>query len=152
MKTNVISSTLLLFNRTTHMKNSFVLILLLSLSTATIRLQAQTQLEVNMESAKAEKEADVELNKVYKQILTDYAEDTLFIKNLKASQRIWINFRDVEVKMKYPEREEGYYGSMYPMCVSDYRVGLIRQRTAKLKEWLQPMEDGDGCEGSVNPR
>ncbi|MFM1744087.1 MAG: hypothetical protein RLZZ630_24 [Bacteroidota bacterium] len=152
MKTKVISSILLLLNRITHMKNSFVLILFLSLSTLTIGLQAQTQYEMNQQAANDEKAADAELNRVYKQILTDYAEDTLFIKNLKASQRIWINFRDAEVKMKFPEREEGYYGSMHPMCISDYRAGLIRQRTAKLKEWLQPVEDGDGCEGSVNPR
>lgn len=134
------------------MKVRLVFIILLVLSTASIRVHAQTQLEMNQEAAKAEKQADAELNMVYKQILTDYAEDTLFIKNLKASQCIWITFRDTEVKMKYPEREEGYYGSMHPMCVSDYRTALIQDRISRLKGWLEPVQEGDGCEGSVNPR
>lgn len=93
--------------------------------------------------------ADKELNIVYQRILNEYQTDTLFIENLKASQRIWVTFRDAELKVKYPESEPGYYGSIYPVCVSNYLEGLTRERIKTLKIWLEGIEEGDVCAGSV---
>ncbi|MBD0295630.1 MAG: DUF1311 domain-containing protein, partial [Flavisolibacter sp.] len=72
--------------------------------------------------------ADQELNAVYQKIILKYKDDLAFIASLKAVQRLWIQFRDAELKMKYPRREQGYYGSVYPMCYSDYKEKLTRQR------------------------
>lgn len=108
----------------------------------------QTQLEMNTDAANEYKKADAELNSVYKQILKKYASDTAFIKNLKAAQRLWIQFRDAEMKMKYPaDRSE--YGSVFPMCYSLYMTELTNTRTATLKIWLEGIEEGDVCSGSV---
>ena len=96
--------------------------------------------------------ADKELNKVYQRILNEYQTDTLFIENLKASQRIWVKFRDAELKVKYPESEPGYYGSVYPMCVSIYLEKLTRERIRTLKIWLEGIEEGDVCSGSVRSK
>lgn len=126
----------------------FTLITFLSL---TISNQAfgQTQLEMNQEEQSKYVKADKELNLVYNKILKEYKSDTEFIKNFKNAQRIWIQFRDAEMKSKYPDREEGYYGSIHPMCWSIYLAELTEERTKKLKTWLTGMEEGDVCSGSI---
>jgi len=110
----------------------------------------QTQSEMNIESGNSYGKADKELNDIYKKILFEYRSDTVFITNLKVSQRVWIAFRDAELNMKFPEREPGWYGSMHPMCVSGYLEKLTRARIKTLKEWLNSVEDGEGCGGSIN--
>ena len=110
---------------------------------------AQTQLEMNQQANDSYKKVNKELNEIYKQILTEYKTDTVFIKNLKSSQRIWITFRDAELKVKYPERETEYYGSIHPVCVANYLEKLTRERINTLKVWITGIEEGDCCSGSV---
>jgi uncharacterized protein YecT (DUF1311 family) len=71
------------------------------------------------------------------------------VASLKEAQRIWIQFRDAELQMKYPQREQGYYGTVYLMCYSGYREELTRQRIMTLQQWLQGVEEGEVCAGSV---
>ena len=80
--------------------------------------------------------ADQELNQVYHAVLNEYKSDTAFIKSLKASQKVWVQFRDAEMKIMYPDREPGYYGSIHPMCWSMYKTELTKERTKKLRRWL----------------
>ncbi len=116
-------------------------------------LIAQTQSEMNESVMKDYKVADKELNSVYNQILIDYKNDVNFITKLKASQLQWIKFRDTEVEMKYPEPDkQASYGTMFPICKYSYLVTLTEERTNKLKEWLTPSADGEGCSGSVKNR
>jgi len=110
---------------------------------------SQTQFEMNQQAHAAYQKADKELNTVYRKILLLYKADTVFIANLKESQRLWIKFRDAEVKMKYPAREAGFYGSVHPLCWSNYLEQLTYQRTEKLREWLKGDEEGDVCAGSA---
>ena len=111
---------------------------------------SQTQQEMNITAKQAYIEADKTLNIVYQNILTEYKTDTAFIEKLKISQRLWIQFRDAELDMKFPKENKGYnYGSVYPMCVSYYLKSLTEQRTQTLKEWLTGIEEGDVCKGSV---
>lgn len=80
----------------------------------------------------------------------EYASDEAFIDKLKKSQRIWIQFRDSELEMRYPETEKRiYYGSMYPMCESAYLTKLTQERIVTLEQWLQPFPEGEGCRGSI---
>jgi uncharacterized protein YecT (DUF1311 family) len=72
----------------------------------------QTQSELNEAQFKLYEKADKELNTTYQKILRAYKDDTAFIMNLKSAQNLWIQFRDAEMKMKYPDREPGYYGSI----------------------------------------
>lgn len=113
---------------------------------------AQTQLEMNEAEYNKYLKADKELNKVYKEILSEYKEDTVFIASLKKSQRIWIQFRDAEMEMMYPEREPGYYGSIHPMCWSIYLTQLTNERIQKLKLWLLGEEPGNSCSPSIKLR
>ena len=113
---------------------------------------AQTQVELNEQEHKRYLKTDSELNSIYQHILKEYASDTAFVKNLKVSQKLWIQFRDAEMKMKYPDREPGYYGSVQPMCWSIYLTQLTEDRIKTLKQWLDGIEEGDVCAGSTKTK
>jgi len=107
-------------------------------------------LEINKDANFEYKNAKLELNKVYQKILTEYKSDSIFIDRLKKSQEIWILFRDAELEMKFPaENKQLEYGSAYSMCVSNYLKKLTEQRTEKLKNWLNGIEEGNICNGSI---
>jgi len=112
----------------------------------------QTQFQMNQDAHNGYLKADKELNVVYSKILNEYKADTAFIKNFKASQRIWIQFRDAEMKAKYPDRESGYYGSIQPTCWSSYLTELTKERIKKITIWLVGIEEGDACSGSVKSK
>lgn len=127
-------------------------ILLFVLCFVSMSAFSQTQAQINADAQEAYKKADKELNEVYKKILTDYQSDTLFIKNFKKSQRIWVSFRDAELKVKYPETEPGFYGSSFSMCVANYLETLTLDRIKTLKKWLEGSEEGDVCSGSIKTK
>ena len=112
----------------------------------------QTQGEMNQDSYKEYQKSEKEINLVYQKILKEYKDDTAFINNLKIAQRLWIKFRDAEVKAMYPDREEGYYGSIHSMCLSGYMKELTDDRIKKLKIWSTGIEEGDACSGSVKTK
>jgi uncharacterized protein YecT (DUF1311 family) len=100
-------------------------------------INAQTQQDLNQDAQKKYKLAEDEINMVYKEIIQKYKTDSLFVKNLRVSQRIWIQFRDAEIKMKYPSNDPYVeYGSIYPVCYYSYMEILTRERIQKLTEWL----------------
>jgi len=112
-------------------------------------LSAQTQKEMNQDAASEFKAADNELNSIYQKILEDYADDKTFIASLKEAQRCWIVFRDAQLKMKYPDRDPGFYGSIQPVCEMTYLTELTRDRIKTLNIWIEGVEEGDGCAGTV---
>ncbi len=126
--------------------------LLISALYAAGSCHAQTQSEMNEQTGTAFQAADRQLNSVYQRILTDYADDEVFLVSLKEAQRCWIAFRDAQLKMKYPDRDPGYYGSIQPVCEATYLTELTRQRTAALEVWLAGAEEGDVCAGTVKTR
>jgi len=109
----------------------------------------QTQATMNKNAKESYNKIDKELNEVYKTILSEYKFNANFIKHLKASQRIWITFRDAELKVKYPESEPGNYGSVNPMCISIFLEKLTNERIKTLKVWIDGIEEGDVCSGSI---
>jgi uncharacterized protein YecT (DUF1311 family) len=113
---------------------------------------SQTQAQMNSDANATFQKADKELNVVYQKILKEYKDDPVFIKSMITAQKLWVQLRDADVKMMYPDREAGYYGSMLPLCVSEYKAKLTKERTAKLKLWLTGVEEGDGCASSVKTK
>ncbi len=109
----------------------------------------QSQVDLNQQASADYKKSEKEINLVYQSILKEYSSDTEFIKNLKTAQRLWIQFRDAQVKAKYPDRTQGYYGSVHPMCVSIYLTQLTNDRIKTLTVWLTGIEEGEVCSGSV---
>lgn len=110
---------------------------------------AQTQSEMNVEAYNSYMVADKELNKMYDKIRIAYKNDTLFLANLKVAQRAWIQFRDADINARYPNGNKDYYGSVFPMCQSLYLQSLTEKRISELKLWLDGLEEGDVCSGSV---
>jgi uncharacterized protein YecT (DUF1311 family) len=110
---------------------------------------AQTQGEMNQDAASEFKAVDEELNTIYQKILEDYADDDVFLANLKEAQRCWITFRDAQLKMKYPDREPGYYGSIQPVCEMSYLTELTQDRIKTLNVWIEGVEEGNLCGGTV---
>lgn len=123
-----------------------LLLILISFSEA----KAQTQLEINEEACKEYNSKDKELNKVYQQILTMYKTDTVFINKLKVAQRAWITFRDAHLEALYPAaNKQVEYGSFYPSCSCNELAAITQQRIKELKRWLDGVEEGDPCSGSI---
>lgn len=97
--------------------------------------------------------ADHQLNKVWKAVLVKYKDQPVFLEKLKASQKLWLQFRDAEVAVHFPvgkgEDPSAQYGSAYPMCVSQLQTDLTQQRTQQLRVWLNGAQEGDVCAGSI---
>ena len=127
------------------MKTKLLTLIFIVLQLGTV---CQTQMDLNNNASKEAQNADQQLTDVYNKILQEYRTDTLFIKNLKSAQNIWVNFREAEMNMKFPDYQN-YYGSILPMCKSEYYTQLTNERVNTLKVWLNGIEEGDGCAGSV---
>ncbi len=115
-------------------------------------LFAQTQIEMNNDAFNSYKKVDNELGVVYQLILKKYAKNTKFINALRASERLWIKFRDAEVKMMYPSDDTRFsYGSMYPLLYHGYLEELTRTRIKQLKLWAYPkQQDTQGSIGDYS--
>lgn len=110
---------------------------------------AETQLDLNKCGEQDFKTADAELNRVYREILSRYENDSVFLEKLRTSQRHWIKQRDADLALKYPHADEPrYYGSIFPMCYAAFKADLTMRRVVFLKQWLLGVEEGDGCSGS----
>lgn len=112
---------------------------------------SQSQMELNLKASENLKASDIELNQVYSKVLKKYKSDSIFISALKKTQRLWITFRDAELEMKFPaENKQMYYGSIYPMCVSEFLKEMTDTRTEKLRSYLIGQEEGDACQGAIH--
>lgn len=70
---------------------------------------------------------------LYRRLLSIYTNNPSFVEKLKRSQSTWLLFTQAQLAMKFPHSgEEGYYGSMYPMCVGEYLAYLYSQRIQSL--------------------
>jgi uncharacterized protein YecT (DUF1311 family) len=112
----------------------------------------QSQAEMNMEAKRKYELADKKLNSTYQRLLREYSKDLNFVQNLKKSQRIWIQFRDSELAMMYPEKETSYYGSVFPLCWYSYMEELTKERIVKLSTWLTGVSEGEVCSGSIKTK
>lgn len=130
------------------MKSTITLLAIAALAAAQFA-QAQTQSEMNAETAGEFRAADNQLNSIYRKILAEYAHDGVFLASLKEAQRCWIAFRDAQLKMKYPDREPGYYGSILPSCQAMYLTELTNDRIKALQVWIDGVEEGQVCAGTV---
>jgi uncharacterized protein YecT (DUF1311 family) len=110
---------------------------------------SQIQVDSNNDAEDSFKKADNELNRVYQTILHEYKDDTLFMKNLKSVQRLWIQFRNAEVRMKYPDTINGRYSTPYLMCTFSYKEKITRERINALKVWLEGIKGYSECAGTL---
>ena len=93
--------------------------------------------------------ADAELNRVYKQVRQRHASDKTFLRRLQSAQQAWLRYRDAELLARYPEPPRSY-GSGFPVCRAALLAELTRERTTRLKRWLEPVDETDTCAGSLS--
>jgi uncharacterized protein YecT (DUF1311 family) len=108
---------------------------------------AKTQSELNDCTGQDATQAERELNKNYQSILRKYAEQPIFVERMRIAQRAWLKFRDAQLEMRFPPSDLS--GSAEPMCYALYKAELTQGRTQQLKPWLQGIEEGDVCAGSI---
>lgn len=115
--------------------------------------RAQTQADMNAEACGAYRKADEEMNGVYAQVLREYKADAKFLRKLRAAQRAWLAYREAHLAARFPEESgRAAYGSVFPMCFCGVQEELTRARTAALRKWVDGLEEGDVCAGSVKIR
>ncbi len=110
---------------------------------------SQTQSQMNSEAKSKFELVDKQLNSVYQKILNEYKDDVKFTESLRVSQRLWIQFRDAEMLVKFPEKDASYYGSVFSMCWYSYKEELTSERIKRLRLWLIGTDEGDLCSGSI---
>jgi uncharacterized protein YecT (DUF1311 family) len=92
----------------------------------------------------AQSPVDKELNEVYHQVLIAYKENNYFVKQLRVVERKWIEYRDEQLKLAYPEDDEGHL-TVRNLCMGMYYESLTRERISSLKELLLDREEGEVC-------
>jgi uncharacterized protein YecT (DUF1311 family) len=109
---------------------------------------AMAQSEMNRCADLDARQADADLNRVYRELLSKLKSDDNATKKLRAAQRAWLAFRDAHLQELYPAKDkQGEYGSMYPMCYAQVATKMTKERTAQLRRML---DDKDPCDVSVN--
>ncbi|RUR17741.1 DUF1311 domain-containing protein [Legionella sp. km535] len=126
-----------------------LLIVFLMLAAMTVA-RADTQFDLNKEACEALKKADNELNQVYQQVLVKYKSDKVFIDRFVSAQRKWIEFKDAYVDSMYVPEYQDTYGSVLPMCHCYFIEKITEDRTKQLKVWIDGIDEGDVCTGSVS--
>lgn len=112
-----------------------------------------TQAEMNACAGTDFQTADKELNRTYQAVLKKYADDQAFVRKLRASQQAWLKFREAELDAIFPHAAEAnYYGSIYPQCRAGKLTKMVTERTRELREWLDGVEEGETCAGSVKTK
>ena len=114
----------------------------------TLSTYCQTQTGLNNKSKGTYEKSDKELNQVYQKIIQIYKSDTIFLKTMQEAQRQWVKFRDAQLKMKYPPYPNSNE-SVLSMCRYYYLEELTKDRIKDLKEWIDGVEEGDVCSGSI---
>ena len=111
---------------------------------------SQTQRALGQDACGKSHEADVLLNKTYNHVLAEYSKDATFIRKLKIAQRAWIAYRDAQIEALYPEPDKRFaYGSAFEMCRCTALAALTTRRSDELKKWIDGIEEGDVCSGSI---
>lgn len=127
--------------------NKFCFTLLL---TCYLSSYGQTQSEINKDSQVQYHEIKSEMDKAYQDILFVYKDDSKFVENFKKAQNIWILHRDTELELIFPKKDKKLeYGSIYSDCISEALIELTKERIEKLKIWLQGVDEGNVCSGSI---
>lgn len=114
---------------------------------------AITQQELNKESCNKFKKIDSELSVNYKKILVLYQSDQKFIDKFKLAQKQWLAYRDAHLDSIYPDEDSHVaYGSINPMCRCMILEELTKDRIKQINVWLDGIEEGDACAGSIKIR
>ena len=89
------------------------------------------------------------LDSVMTIIETDYHTDQEFLIKLKSSQIKWSESVLADLDMRFPISDKTEYGSVYPTCYKFEIDKAIATRIEFLNEWIEGVQEGNVCAGSV---
>lgn len=111
--------------------------------------RAQSMVEITEKARLQFERADKNLNIAYNDLKVEYKNYPNFIEKLKIAQRLWIKYRNALIEMQFPSNEPRLdYGSMYTLCVLNFKTELTRKRTYELLNYMNS-DEGYDCGGPV---
>lgn len=87
------------------------------------------------------KKSDKKLNEVYQNLISENKQDNVFIQNLRVSQRAWLQFRNAQLTLTYPEHASIQNMDSLSGNELTYLAHLTEERTKVLLELLKPSTD-----------
>jgi uncharacterized protein YecT (DUF1311 family) len=100
--------------------------------------KAQGQLELDRCADEDSKRADAELNQTYQKLLETVKSNTKANSAIRASERLWIQYRDSYIKAMYPEDDkQAAYGSFFPMEAHLLEASLTREHVNAMNELIK---------------
>jgi uncharacterized protein YecT (DUF1311 family) len=97
---------------------------------------SQIEPKINQDVSKTYKEADKKLNEVYQRVLKTHKSSEPYKKNLRNAQRLWIEFRDAQFEMNFPESKGRYDRNKLTEAQAGYLTRLTEERTKTLRAIL----------------
>jgi len=98
---------------------------------------AQSQLEMNGDAAKKAGAADKKLNATYQKVIKKNSQNGGFVAKLRTAEKAWIGYRDAYLRSIFPAQNAPMeYGSVYPMCYSEWLETTTSDRTKQLEGFL----------------
>ncbi len=111
---------------------------------------SQVQKEMNDGTQLEFVRANGKLEVLYQEIKQQYSKDKDFIEALEHSASLFRQFRDAEVKLHYPAKDQKQeYGSINSYCINLLLTQLTLQRIKELNVWLVGIQEGEACRGSI---
>lgn len=112
-----------------------------------------SQVEENESAAQELKAVEEKLAAVLQQIRETNKDDSKFLSALEESQVAWANYRDAQLNLVFPNRDDRLgYGTVLPMCWSVWKAKLTITRISELKLWIDGIEEGEVCGGSIRAK
>jgi uncharacterized protein YecT (DUF1311 family) len=102
---------------------------------------AKKQSDANLCAENEYREADAELNRVYRAVLAVGKND--FKRLTREAQRAWLKYRDAHFAAVYPSGY--YYATKRPMCERLILLRMTQARTVELRRFLPDHVDEDIC-------
>ncbi len=96
--------------------------------------------------------ADKKLNQIYREILTKYKNDKVFLASLIKAEKAWLAFREAELEARYPADDGNKYGRESVACKLQEKEALTLDRVKQIEPWLTGIEEGNVCLGSYKPK
>jgi uncharacterized protein YecT (DUF1311 family) len=114
-----------------------IIVICISMLAFVVPSWAQSQPEINERTGKEYEAADLQMNKLYKQIVTKHKGETLFLQKLEKSQKAWVVYRDAQMAASFPIKGDPHvnYGSSYSMDYALEMTALTKARIKRLSEW-----------------
>jgi uncharacterized protein YecT (DUF1311 family) len=104
-------------------------------------LDGPSQLDMNQQAITRLRMADQELNAVYNELMA--AATPGGRERLRATQRAWIAFRDLECESRVGARGGSFRKALIPMCLE----AVTDERTRALQSQVDCQEGSGACSG-----